>query len=84
MLGKYGLQDVAEINAAGVRIAKEAVAESGKGVWVAGAVGPTVVCVCVLSVGGPRRGVSIDSRSRSCVHAHHGVWWWWRWCCKLT
>ena len=40
-LGRYGLQDVAAINAAGVRIAKEAVAESGRGVWVAGAVGPT-------------------------------------------
>jgi len=40
-LGKYGLQNVAKINTAGVEIAKEAVAESGKGVWVAGAVGPT-------------------------------------------
>lgn len=40
-LGRYGLQNVAEINAAGVKIAQEAVAESGKGVWVAGAVGPT-------------------------------------------
>ena len=40
-LGRYGLQNVAEINHAGVEIAKEAVAESGKGAWVAGAVGPT-------------------------------------------
>ena len=74
MLGKYGLQDVAEINAAGVRIAKEAVAESGKGVWVAGAVGPTVVCVCVLSVGGPAtRCVNRQPLSFVCACTSWGV-----------
>jgi len=40
-LARFGLQNIAEINTAGVRIAKEAVAESGKAAWVAGAVGPT-------------------------------------------
>ena len=70
MLGRYGVQDVAAINAAGVRIAKEAVAESGKGVWVAGAVGPTVVCISVRDFSkGPRRAVSIDILGkRSLVH----------------
>ncbi|EKX53845.1 hypothetical protein GUITHDRAFT_100810 [Guillardia theta CCMP2712] len=40
-LARYGLTNVVEINQAGVKIAQEAVAESGKGTIIAGAVGPT-------------------------------------------
>ena len=40
-LHRYGLTNIAEINAAGVKIALEAAADGGKGTIVAGAVGPT-------------------------------------------
>ena len=62
-LGRYGLQNVAEINHAGVKIAQEAVAESGKGAWVAGAVGPT----------GEGAGFLDDDKAEEIKEVRHGL-----------